>query len=174
MNLDSILNKIVYELNSIVQREQLGINNCVVIFDIDNTLISNEGQPIPQVIDFYNYIKNLGLIPVIITNRVGTQEVINFTRQQLLQCGIIGYQSIYFRKNIDSNPWWFKLRARQDIFKRGMKIVMSLGDMPWDIGDYSGLGILLPTSGLPSYVSLPSQTLNYLTEKEEVPFVFAP
>lgn len=174
MDLDSILNKIVYELNKIVQTEQTNLYNCAVIFDIDNTLISNEGQPINSVIALYNYVKTLNLIPVIITNRIGTLSNVRLTQQQFQKHGILGYNSMYFRKTEDSNPWWFKLRARQDVFKRGMKIIMSIGDMPWDIGDYGGLGVLLPTSGLPSYVSLSSQTTYYLKETEEVPFVFVP
>ena len=37
----------------------------------------------------------------------------------------------------------YKLTARKNLHEMGYTVVMSVGDMPWDIGAYGGVGIKL-------------------------------
>lgn len=120
-------------------------DNPTVVFDIDDTLININGECIDQIINFYNYVKSLGIIVIIITNRSGDTQTINFTIKQLNQSGITGHKSIYFRSINSINPYKYKKLARKNILDRGMNIIMSIGDMPWDIGEYGGIGIIVPT-----------------------------
>jgi len=107
----------------------------LVIFDIDDTLIrSSDDKPIPSVILLYNYAKFLDYRLVIITNRIGDEQVMIDTETQLRNAGITGYERVYFRSpNNSNNPWKFKNRARMKERERGYTIAMSVGDQDWDI-----------------------------------------
>lgn len=137
--LNNILNKSVNYLKNIPKNE----NNCV-IFDIDDTLININGKCIEQIKYIFDYSKNNGFIPVIITNRSGTKNVIEYTTKQLYNCGITGHKSVYFRPPKKTDPYFYKKNARLHVKERGLNTVMSFGDMPWDIGEYGGLGIIIP------------------------------
>ena len=120
--------------------------NPAVVFDLDDTLISSkDGSCIEPFVMVYNYAKMLGIIPIIITFRRGLPEVIQYTEQQLLSCGITGYNSLYLCPLLEFDPWKFKFIARKNVTERGMNIVASFGDKPWDIsGGYTGIGFLVP------------------------------
>jgi hypothetical protein len=120
-------------------------NNFVVVFDIDGTLIDTNNNPINPVIDLFNTSVNLGFIPVIITARAGTPENIKHTCKQLENHGIVNYQTIYFRPIHNENQAEFKFIARKNIHELGYIVVASIGDMPWDIGEYGGYGFKLPS-----------------------------
>lgn len=124
-------------------------NNPVIVFDVDNTLIDNYGKPLLPIIDIYHYARKKGIHIVIITARVGTPENIEYTRHQLRSYGIDNYLYMYFRhpqKGSDATAQTkFKLLSRQNIHERGHTVIMSVGDMPWDIGEYGGYGFQVPS-----------------------------
>lgn len=119
-------------------------NNPVIVFDIDDTLIHTSGNIIYPMLNVYNYAKSLGIIPMLITNRGGSQEVIIYTENQLLEANITDYKSLYFRNPGTDNPYKYKELARKNIHDRGFYVLMSIGDMPWDIGNYGGVGENIP------------------------------
>lgn len=114
--------------------------NSVIIYDIDDTLLDGQGSPIIPIIYTYQYAKNAGLIPVIITARPGTDQNIEWTKVQLENVGVSGYKYMYFRPYDNPDHSTYKLFARKNLFDRGYNTVISIGDMPWDIGQYGGLG----------------------------------
>ena len=119
--------------------------NSAIVFDIDNTLIHSNGNGIIPIINVFNHVKSIGIIPILITNRIGNQQSIDFTQNQLKQCGIEGYKSLYFRHpEKEDNPYRYKERARRSVYERGMNVIMSIGDQPWDIGNYGGIGVIIP------------------------------
>lgn len=139
-HMNDISYKIVKQLDSI----QLPFNP-VVIFDIDNTLLHSNGTCIMPIVNVYNHVKKIGIIPIIITNRLGIIPIIEFTQNQLKNCGITGYKSIYFRDpEKDNDAYTYKKKARHNVYKRGMNILMSIGDKKYDIGDYGGIGVIVP------------------------------
>ena len=82
----------------------------------------------------------------LITNRTGDTSTIEYTQKQLTERGIFGYKALYFRPSDKENmPYRYKEKARQNIHERGMIVMMSIGDKPWDIGNYGGIGFILPT-----------------------------
>lgn len=113
-----------------------------IIFDIDETLISLKGEKILWTIDFFNYIKNNGITPMLITARPSIKSSIKYTKQQLKKLGISGYKYIYFMEQ-GTNVWKYKKESRKNIEDKGYNIIMSIGDKPWDIGKYGGIGVLI-------------------------------
>ena len=76
---------------------------------------------------------------------MGGTPKIEYTKKQLHHCNIDEYKQIYFRSpNITNNPWIYKMNARKNIHYNGYIILMSIGDMIWDIGEYGGKGFILP------------------------------
>lgn len=142
--LERVADNIVGTLDSLVLP-----NNPIVVYDVDNTLIDNNGRPLVPIIQTYNYVKSKGINTAIVTARVGTSENVEYTRQQLSHHGINGYLYMYFRPvhNIGdaAGQHYFKFKSRKNIHERGHTVVMSVGDMPWDIGEYGGYGIRVPT-----------------------------
>lgn len=133
--------------NVISSLQSIKINNeTAVVFDIDDTLIDSRGKRIDLVFFLYNYMKYLGIHLVLITNRIGTQESVQWTIDELFNNGITKYSCIYFRSPYrEDNPYRYKEIARKSVLeKKGLTIIMSIGDQPWDIGNYGGIGILLP------------------------------
>lgn len=144
-----------FEINPIIKTAKYAIDtlefmvippNPVIIFDIDSTLINSiSGECKYPIIILYNYALKRGIIPIIITARIGTQDIINYTKTQLSNCGIIGYNFIYFRTIENNDIWNYKEEARRNVVERGYNILMSVGDMEWDIyGKYTGVPILVP------------------------------
>lgn len=120
-------------------------DNATIVFDIDETLIRPDGKVIFPILNLYNYSKEMGLVIILITNRLGDESGIKFTQSQLSNLGITGYKSIYFRRSHkEGNPWRYKETARKHVFEQGLNIVMSVGDQPWDVGNYGGVGIQVP------------------------------
>lgn len=148
MNYESWYNRLIeISLNAINTLTYMSLpSNAAVVFDIDDTLIHSSGQCIAPIVDIFNYVKNNGLLPIIITNRSGDKETVAYTQKQLIECGIVGYRSIYFRKpSLPNNPYRYKEKARQSVQERGMTVVMSIGDQAWDIGKYAGIGYIVPS-----------------------------
>lgn len=119
-------------------------SNTVVVFDIDMTLLNERGERIEPVCWFYEKILGLGYIPILITARPSLDAVVEETEFQLYVNNILNYESIYFKDPDEKNYYLYKLNSRRNIWDRGYHIAMSIGDQPWDIGDYGGIGVLLP------------------------------
>jgi hypothetical protein len=130
-----VANDIVKTINNIPIYE-----NSAIVYDIDGTLISMNGEPIMPIINTYHHAKSAGLTPVIITARPGSDENIRRTKEQLRSYGIIGYRYMYFLPQNKQDQAKFKLISRQNLHERGYQVVISIGDMPWDIGHYGGIG----------------------------------
>lgn len=124
-------------------------SNPAIIFDIDDTLIDSTDNIIYPILNIYKFAKVLNLTIIIVTNRSGDEDSIEFTLDQLKKHNITDYKSIYFRSpERENNPWRFKEISRKNIFDRGFNVIMSIGDQQWDIGNYGGVGIVLPLSKL--------------------------
>jgi predicted secreted acid phosphatase len=119
-------------------------SNSVIVYDIDNTLINDYGYPIIPIIDTYLFAISRGFKVVIMTARPGTPENIDRTKKQLHHHGIFGSLCMYFLPPDKQDPARYKLLARKDIHDKGYKVVMSIGDMPWDMGEYGGIGVQVP------------------------------
>lgn len=114
-----------------------------VVFDIDGTLIDEHDQPIRPIVSLYNFCKALKTSLFIVTAREESSR--EETHKELSRHGITDYVDSYFRHKHEYNVEKQKTQARKDIHDRGYDVVMSVGDMPWDIGKYGGYGVLLPT-----------------------------
>lgn len=118
-------------------------SNSAVIFDIDMTLIDESGNRIEPVCWFYEQVLKENFTAVLVTARPSIDSVIERTNRDLQSCGIVNYDSIYFRDPAEKNVEKYKTSARRNIWERGFNVIMSVGDQPWDIGEYGGIGILL-------------------------------
>jgi predicted secreted acid phosphatase len=121
----------------------LNIPNSIIFFDIDSTLIDEKGRAILPVLDFYNFVKKQNIKPVIITARHRYTEIIDNTKKQLYEIGITFYYQLIFRDIKEKDIKSFKERSRKIFHDDGYFILMSVGDMNWDIGSYGGIGILV-------------------------------
>lgn len=139
----NILNNAKYLLNRYFT--EYNMINPVIVFDIDDTLFVSNSIPNKPVIDFYNYIKNVVNIPVyIITARAETEANVIAT-SQLLKSHDILFDKIFFRQPDDYDVFKFKNNAREYIVRNLQKtIVMSIGDMVWDVNTYCHIPVLLP------------------------------
>ena len=137
----SIRDKVIGYLENI----EISDKDCI-IFDIDNTLLDDNGRTILPIKNIYDYVKFKNITVFLVTNRIGNEYNILYTQNQLNMNGINGYSSIYF--NIEQNfgrPYEYKNKARKNIYNRGYKTIMSLGDQIWDVhGEHTGVGILIP------------------------------
>ena len=136
---------ITYDAISHLRRINTRGENIGVVFDIDDTLLHTDGNPILPMINLYNYVKSLDMVPIIITYRSGDPKSIEYTRKQLDYHGITGYRFLYCRPpDRITDPYRYKFISRKNATERGYKIVMSFGDQNWDIGQYGGMGYILP------------------------------
>jgi len=116
----------------------------VIVFDIDDTLIESHTQmPIHESVEFYNYIKHRGYLPVIITAREYTPDNVQITMDTLDKYNINGYAQIYFRSSHVTDVYNYKKSARKNVNDTIGKVVMSIGDSYWDAGEYGGVPVIL-------------------------------
>lgn len=122
---------------------ELKINPCI-IFNIDNTLIHEDGQLLYDIINIYNYALELGIKIFIITNRDGSsQEIIDNTLLELKNNNLNSYEAIYFKKYKNKNDK-FKINARKNISKH-YNILLCIGSNNTDIyGDFTGIPVKIP------------------------------
>lgn len=118
-------------------------SNYTAIFDIDDTIINKNGGIFP-IINLYRITRQKGIKVIFITARPGFINNIFATKQQLKDIGIDDYDSIYFL-NVEEhlNVPRFKYMSRKNVVERGNNVLYSIGDMPWDIGEYGGIGFIL-------------------------------
>jgi predicted secreted acid phosphatase len=125
-------------------------SKCAVVFDIDGTLLDETtDQAIPEVLALYNLCKDLKIATFIVTAREERPDGENrhYTHVELQRIGVVGYEDLYMRDAREHDIAKQKQEARESIHQRGYVVVMSVGDMFWDIGEFGGIGVLLPRVG---------------------------
>jgi len=107
-----------------IESRQVGPNDAVM-FDIDDTLIWTDGTPNKPIIDLLHKVKRLGYKIVIITARPGLHFVVQWTRQQLANHGIV------------YNYLGFTSSSTKSLMKKrlGYNFILSVGDLPTDWTD---------------------------------------
>jgi len=134
--------KKINEAREYIQKQKV-YSNSIIFFDIDLTLIDDKGLGIQPVIEFYNYVKSLGIKPVIITARRNYENNVKKTLLQLKNYNITDYYKIFFRNPETLDFAKYKLQCRKLFFDKGFKILMSVGDSSYDVGQYGGKDVLL-------------------------------
>lgn len=129
-----------------VYQERLFDPMDAVVFDIDDTVITQLGEAIPSIIHLVKFFRFKGAAIFFITARVGDPDVKLHTEYQMRSLGI-PYNAIYYRSSLFSDPWVFKEGIRCAL-GRNFRIFMSVGDKPWDIGKCGGIGVLLKETEL--------------------------
>lgn len=120
-------------------------NKSVVVYDIDRTLVNDDHTPIPEIIDTYRRVIELGFRTVIITARANFPIITQTTVEELEHIGVKHYSELYLMPPGDS-PEKYKTNLRKSIENQGYEIVMSVGDMMFDIQPSGGFGFLVPPS----------------------------
>jgi predicted secreted acid phosphatase len=142
INLDLVHLKISEALTILFKTPKA--ENNAIIFDIDDTLICSQSlNPIVPVVQFYNFIKDLGIHPIIITARPGFHDNIHYTISQLESLGISGFKKIFFMPPEERDIAGYKKGCRKNVVDLGYNVIMSIGDMYWDVGEYGGYSILI-------------------------------
>ena len=153
-------------------------SNPAIIFDIDNTLLHTDLTLIKPVYMIYLYALMLGIKVIIITNRYGSQYIIDETKKELENVGINDITDFYFRKKEINNPWKFKRHARLNVLQRGYNIVMSVGDQDWDIENSTGgISVKIPIINGDDILyasSLPNQEVPVLSSSKQEEFLSYP
>jgi len=116
--------------------------NDAVMFDIDETLIHVDGNPIEDMISLAQTCRFLGYRIIIITARPDFAVTHHYTLTQLLKFRI-PYHSVYFV------PAEEKTNLKKET---GLRYVLSVGDMDTDIG-HSENFIKLPNYSDPQVYS---------------------
>lgn len=129
----------------LLSRMQIIPSKTSIVFDIDDTLISSTTREIIKpVYNLYKYALKIGVAVFIVTARVSTDSNIKYTTSELARFGI-RYHTLFMRQNTNVDPALFKYKSRERIALEGNIIVMSVGDMDWDIsGGFNGIGIKIP------------------------------
>jgi predicted secreted acid phosphatase len=127
-----------------------------IVFDIDGTLVYDGSwdKPIWSVINFCNYCKDIGIATMIVTARGGWETNIEKTKQSLRDLGL-SCDSFFFRKPDDHEIAKFKTNVRRYMNQAtNFNVLISIGDNPWDMGQWGGTGVLMtahPASNIISY-----------------------
>ena len=112
-----------------------------VVFDIDDTIIdSTTHRLMPKTFSLYQYCIDRGYHVYIVTARARTPQGIRYTLDQLRDAGIGGFRAIAFRAPDEMDMYAYKRNARRAIPEH---VIMSVGDQPWDVGQYGGFGVIV-------------------------------
>ena len=129
-------------LNIMNERDYYNLKYPAVMFDIDDTLISINGDPIKPIIRLLNKCIAEKLMIIIITAR--SSIFYNETVDELLS-NKIKYNYLFMRGPND-NIQTFKSNIKKNLANsKDINIIMSIGDNWIDVnGEYSGYWIKLP------------------------------
>lgn len=142
---EKLIYKTAYDLGSnyinIMESIEPKLNNPAVMFDIDDTLIDYNGNPIKPIIRLLNKCESLGYIILIITARM--ENTRQFTMNQLNSFGIYP-DYLFLQQPGDSNH--FKSEIKDKLAKESeIFTIMSIGDNWIDVeGPSSGYYLKLP------------------------------
>lgn len=141
------------DLKILLRKCQLILGNntkqSAIVFDIDGTLLyEHTDYPIWSVINFCNHCKEIGIATIIVTARPGFEQNITKTKEQLKQYGL-NCDAFYFRAPRDNQITTFKTAVRKYLAEQlNYNVLLSIGDNPWDIGEYGGTGIHMAADAL--------------------------
>jgi hypothetical protein len=137
--------------------------NPCVIFEIDNVLIKN-CKYFEPMIDIYREIKLLNIKIILITKRIGTSIIINYTKDQL-HMNDIKFDYIYFLKNKNKSIKRFKKNVIKNILEKEYNILLYFdkNNDPMYIQEFNNFYITIP-----EYISY----LESIEEKEEIHEIF--
>jgi hypothetical protein len=100
-----------------------------VMFDIDDTLVRVNDEPIKEMVELLQSSKMLGYKIVIITARMLESSIVEYTKTQLLKHGI-------FPDVLCFVPPQEKGKMKRKLKKRyGINTILSVGDLPTDLTD---------------------------------------
>ena len=138
-----IINNAKYLLSRYIQEYKL--NSPIAVFDVDDTLFFNGGKiPNEPVIDFYRLISKIGIPIYIITARLDDQVTIDYTVNSLKELDL-KYEGIFFRSQYENDVYRFKNNTREYLCRTlGKTIIVSVGDMIWDVNTFTHIPVLLP------------------------------
>jgi len=136
-----------------------------VMFDIDDTLINYNGDPIKPMLKLLKECNKQKIKVVIITARssIYTEETINELEENGIYLknskkGRYFYDFIYLRHSPEDDHDLFKSNVKENLYNKGILTIMSVGDQNVDIiGKYSGYGIKLPNKQDPRLFHINSQ-----------------
>ena len=160
---ERILNEAERKIGKIPLQE-----NSTVVFDIDDTVLSNyeytkqlgfgynhttyqewvsqcKFKAIPKVKSFYEWLISKKIKVVFLTGR--NSETYSGTKQNLFNEGFNKYDTLIVRNEKERNmsAVVYKSAKREELTKRGYKIIASIGDQASDLeGNYVGIKIKLP------------------------------
>ena len=138
-------NKLKNLLHQQIDRSSKSLQNTCVVFDIDGTLIlPHNNKIIKPVYQFYKYCESINIPIFIITARPGFPENIERTVQMLRFYGINTPFYNFMNPELyhQNNQREYKETARQNLLQN-YDILMSLGDMQFDIDTYCNIGVLV-------------------------------
>lgn len=129
---------------TLIDNRDKSIKNYVLILDIDDTIYDTKKDKIIEPIhDLYNYALSQNIYTVFITAREGSKYMQNITVDQLNNLGIKKYDLLYLRPPKMTDVYKYKKYARRNVVESGYTPLISIGDQPWDCGDYGGHGIYI-------------------------------
>ena len=108
-------------------------------------LIKADAPAIPQTKRLYDWLVSKNIKVIFVTGRY--QEVKEATRKNLLEQGYIKYDTLIVRQPVEHNipAAEFKALKRDELVKKGYKIIASIGDQWSDlVGGNAGIKIKLP------------------------------
>jgi hypothetical protein len=127
----------------LIQRLQPKPND-IVVFDIDDTMFDpTNGNENTIVIQFYQFLIQNNINTAIITAREDTPINRLLTEQELHYHGITNWKYLLMRNPTEFDLFYYKRNMRKLIHDDGYKVIISIGDKEWDIGDYGGFGIIV-------------------------------
>jgi hypothetical protein len=137
-----IINNAKYLLSRYIQEYKL--NNPIAVFDIDDTLFFNGKEPNEPVVDFHKLLNKIGIPVYIITARPDDQVTIDYTVNSLKEFDL-KYDGIFFRSSYENDVYNFKNNTREHLCRiLGKTIIISIGDMIWDVNTCCHIPVLLP------------------------------
>ncbi|MGQ9799868.1 MAG: HAD family acid phosphatase, partial [Ignavibacterium sp.] len=164
---DQELTEIYSEAREQIEKIKI-TSNSLVIFDIDDTALSNyeiskrldfgydhqivqdwvmssKLPAIKQTLEFYNYLKSKGVKLIFLTGR--QSEEYEATFRNLIETGYTDFDTLIVR-NLDERDFSatkFKTLKREELTRGGYNIIMSVGDQWSDLeGEYTGIKVKIP------------------------------
>ncbi|GBD87742.1 HAD superfamily, subfamily IIIB [bacterium BMS3Abin03] len=162
------------ELNSVIEKAQQEFNeiavkkNSAVIFDVDDTALSNyeitkkmgfgyvndmmddwvlnaKATAIPQVKKLYRSLINKGINIIFLTGRKDFEY--DATYKNLMDQGYTKFDTLITRRKDEYNMKAvdYKSLKREELTKKGYEIIGTVGDQPSDLnGPYHGIQVKIP------------------------------
>ena len=141
----------VKEIFTKVAEQSPDIKHYPIVADVDDTLLdgelASEGVlPCDPVVDFIKWAALEGWPVAVITAR--TEIGREWTTKQLKVLDIVP-EALYMRPAPSTDPGPWKRQARQEVAEMyGRKILLSIGDQPWDVATRSDPCPVLDKAGL--------------------------